>query len=177
MTGTVRVRRRLRLRLVREAGGNHALFRQLLAEAVTRRWLAQLGIPSWRTAEPPEASDRYSLLLPGWRRALVWPASMPAPGFDRMAAARCQLAVQAKLSSGGGVVNGWLDLFDLPRLPPHLTPRGRPQLRPAETLPKVIGGSRHPRMRLLWGLVRILVGGEPEPPPPKKGDGCILNLK
>ncbi len=154
--------------LGREARGDAEALKALCAEAVARRWLAARGVPSWRSAEPPAAKERYSLLLPGWIRALVWPKDGPAPGFDRMAAGKCALGMEVSLDRRckEGEVTGWLELVDLPRIPPHLEPDEQPALRPPGHLPGRIGERRFHRLLLAAGLLRILLVGEPDPPPP-----------
>lgn len=159
---------RLLKTLRREAGSDPAGFRLLCSEAVARRWLAERNVPSWRSAEPPGAEGRYGLLLPGWRRAMVWPSDGRPPGFDAMAAAKCELGIAVGLAGGGssGEVAGWLELADVPRIPPHQEPGDHPPLRPPHRLPPRIGRRRHPRLVLAAGLLRILAAGEPQPPPP-----------
>ncbi|MGM0626830.1 MAG: hypothetical protein ACQETZ_01590 [Candidatus Fermentibacterota bacterium] len=159
---------RLLRTLRREAGSDPAGFRLLCSEAVARRWLAGRGVPSWRSAQPPAAEGRYGLLLPRWRRAMVWSSDEKPPGFDRMAAAKCELGIAVGLARGGssGEVAGWLELADVPRMPPHLEPGGPPPLRHPDRLAPRIGRRRHPRLVLAAGLLRILAAGEPQPPPP-----------
>ena len=165
---------RLLCKLRREAA-DAAGFRLLCAEAVARRWLGSRRVPTWRCPDPPGREDRYSLLLPGWSRALVGPADAPPPSFDRMAAARCQLAVAVALEGDdSGEVVGWTALEDLQRLPPQETPSAPPPLRPPGELPQRIGQPRFPTVVLALGLLRLLAAGEPDPPPPEEGDGGIL---
>jgi len=159
---------RLLRTLRREAGSDPAGFRLLCSEAVARRWLGERDVPSWRSADPPGAEGRYGLLLPGWRRAMVWPSDARPPGFDAMAAAKCELGIAVGLDGEGtsGEVAGWLELADVPRIPPHLETGDAPPLRPPDRLPQRIGRRRHSRLVLAAGLLRILAAGEPAPPPP-----------
>jgi hypothetical protein len=100
----------------------------------------------------------------------VWPSDDPPPGFDSLAAAKCALGMEVALKRGGaaGVVTGWLELADVPRMPPHLEPGDPPALRPADRLADFIGRRRFEGLVVAWGLLRILVAGEPDPPPPPR---------
>lgn len=161
----VTLSRRLAGSLRREASDDSGL-RLLCAEAVARRWLRACGVPSWRSADPPGSKRRYGLLLPGWTRALVWPAREPMPSFDRMAEARCALAVSVKLrNAASGEVTGWIALEDLQRVPPREAQPVHPPLRPPGELPDRIGRRRFPTAVLALGLLRLLAAGEPDPPP------------
>ncbi|OPL17601.1 MAG: hypothetical protein AVO35_09220 [Candidatus Aegiribacteria sp. MLS_C] len=168
---SVKLTDRLLRKLAGEArrAGVKGMSEVLAAEAVARRWLLALGLPCWRTAQPPDAVNRYGIVFHSGRRALAVPTGTGGCSFDRMASARCDYLLLVRLREGRhGTVEGYFMLHDL-RKPGDLL--WEPDLdalepRPMEGFPELAVKPSGFRRSYLVGTMRLLMRGELPVPPP-----------
>lgn len=143
----------------------------LTAESIARRWFLRRGLPCWRTSQPLSRVDRYGLLFPSGRRAMVSPAGGNGYSFNDMARAKCEYLLKVEMEGERrGHVAGFFTLFDI-RKPGDMY--WTPDLDLLETRP--MGGfpelARRParfRPACLLGSLKLLVMGELKVPPPEE---------
>jgi hypothetical protein len=157
-------------KLRREVGSGEdgGLLRKLMAESVARRWFLLKRLPCWRTSQRLQASDRYSLVFPSGRRALVSPASGNPYSLDWMARAKCDYLIKVELAEVSGHPAGFFFLHDL-RNPDNLL--WVPDLselvtRPMCEFPELSNTPRRFHLSYLIGSLRLLLTGDPAVPPP-----------
>jgi len=168
--GSVEMGDRLRRVLERESKGEPERLRVLIAESAARRWLAARGVPAWRNPLAPGSRGRYGLITLGGTRLLTAPLPGTAASFDEMAEARCSFLLVVELDDGlrSGAPAGYARLADLRALgdPERRAPADSLILRPARDLPGELGIPRHFRLSFVAGTLRLLLLGDPSPPPP-----------
>jgi hypothetical protein len=156
-------------KLGREAGKDITSVRQLIAEAIARKWIMSMGIPCWRSPHSPGTTGRYSLIFTDGRRALVtvWPEL--AAEFDVAAQARCEYQVCIRLSGNGkGRPEGFFLLRDL-EIPGKKKVNNYilvDKMICPEKFPGLFETPRHFRWAYLSGSLRLLIRGEWKTPPP-----------
>ncbi|MBN1434877.1 hypothetical protein JW921_08965 [Candidatus Fermentibacterales bacterium] len=156
----------------------HAVL-QLTAEAVARRALLRIGLPSWRSDDSPGSRGRYGLLFTGGRRAIVVPRQVPSlPKLDEMllAASDFLLVVSVSRDRTGGRLVGfatWSEYGDqttmgLAGVPDALA------LHPPGRLTELLSPVSHPGIVLALATFRLLAIGEKRPAAP--GDWSLPDL-
>lgn len=158
-------------RLAREArrAGVPGMGETLAAEAVARRWFLARGLPCWRTAQPPGAGNRYGIVFPSGRRALVVPTGTGGHSFERMASAKCDYLILVGLRNGRcGAVEGYFKLHDLRKPGDLLWAPDLETLEPRaiEEFPELVRRPACFRRSCFLGSLRLLIGGELPVPPP-----------
>lgn len=157
-------------KLQRESAKSSYAFRQLCRESITRRWLRNLGIPSWRNPVPPPAeystsTSRYGIMLADGSRFMVCRARDAVVSFDSVAAAKCfaVLGISLKDNCSSGEPAGFLLLRDMEpgvhRYDLTAIPRRTPSSFMAGT-----GTAGGYLATLLKFSIRLLILGEPDAP-------------
>ncbi|MFO8182643.1 MAG: hypothetical protein R6U39_00580 [Candidatus Aegiribacteria sp.] len=170
---SVKISSGLLKKLSREARLSHRpeFLDTLLAESIARRWLLRRGLPCWRTSQPPGRPDRYGLLFPSGRRAMVSPSGGNGYSFNDMARAKCEYLLKVVMEDDlRGDVEGFFTLFDI-RKPGDIgwTPDlDLLETRPMEGFPEMARRPAHFRPAFLLGSLKLLVMGELKAPPPEK---------
>jgi len=157
-------------KLGREAGEDMAAVRQLIAEAIARRWIMSMGIPCWRSPAPQGTAGRYSLIFTDGRRALVtvWPELTAE--YDVAAQARCEYQVCIRLSGkGAGRPEGFFLLrnLEIPGKKKVNNETLADRMMSPEEFPDLFETPGHFRWAYLSGSLRLLLRGEWKTPPPR----------
>lgn len=159
---------------MREASGSEAVLRQLVREAVARKWIMGNGIPVWRNPASPEANpcagiagkrSGYSLLFSDGSRVMVCSQRDSWVSFDDVASAKCFGILAVKLGEGcsGGIVEGFIPIY---QIKPGIRPIdfAKQGLEPCSTF---IHYLKRPSSFFLVKLLfsaRLLFAGEPDSP-------------
>lgn len=162
--------------LLREAGISHKpdqninetrkgliRFRQILAEAVTRRTLISMGIPCWRSDRSPDAENRYSILFMNGRRAFTVMFPRTSTAVDNILAAKCDYVLAVKLlDDSSGILEGFLTWFEYRNLKTgfDFVDLESSTLHKPEELKNLLGISRYPGFEFLLKSILLFFRGE-----------------
>ncbi len=157
--------------LRREAAdsGEDCLPDNMVAESIVRIWFLRRGLPCWRTSQPPECRERYGLLFPSGRRALVTVGIGNPYSFDRMARAKCDYLIRFEMDDErSGRPDGFFYLDDIrnPRSLLWIPDLQGMVMRSMEDFPELTDKPENFRMQYLIGSLRLLIRGDPQVPPP-----------